>query len=243
MCSAWTFLEYEDRSNPSWKTTMFMTGSLLPSIVFCVMFCLNILAWSYGSTTSIGFSTAFYLVALWLVSMVLLVAGTIAGRQLYTNPSLPCPVRRTFVRPIPPNEWYMRPWFVSLVSGVLPFGSIFIEMYFIFTSFWNHKFYYVYGFMLLVFIILTIVTVCVTIVSTYFLLNAEDHRWKWTSLGSGASTGIYVFLYAIFYFYTKTLMTGFFQTCFYFGYMFLFATGISFLCGTVGYVGTSFFVS
>ena len=49
--------------------------------------------------------------------------------------------------------------------------------YFIFTSFWAYKIYYVYGFMLLVFIILMIVTVCVTIVCTYFLLNAEDYRW------------------------------------------------------------------
>jgi transmembrane 9 superfamily protein 3 len=48
--------------------------------------------------------------------------------------------------------------FVCMVTGVLPFGSIFMEMYFIFTSFWNYKFYYVYGFMLLVYLILIIVT-------------------------------------------------------------------------------------
>ena len=52
-----------------------------------------------------------------------------------------------------------------------------ISRYFIFTSFWAYKIYYVYGFMLLVFLILAIVTVCVTIVCTYFLLNAEDYRW------------------------------------------------------------------
>ena len=40
------------------------------------------------------------------------------------------------------------------LSGLLPFGSIFIEMYFMFSSFWNYKFYYVYGFLLLVFLIL-----------------------------------------------------------------------------------------
>ncbi len=40
------------------------------------------------------------------------------------------------------------------LSGILPFGSIFIEMYFMFSSFWNYKFYYVYGFLLLVFVIL-----------------------------------------------------------------------------------------
>jgi hypothetical protein len=38
------------------------------------------------------------------------------------------------------------------------------------------QFYYVYGFMLLVYIMLVIVSICVTIVSTYFLLNAEDYR-------------------------------------------------------------------
>ena len=38
------------------------------------------------------------------------------------------------------------------------------------------KFYYVYGFLFLVFLILTTVTVCVTIVVTYFLLNNEDYR-------------------------------------------------------------------
>ena len=67
----------------------------------------------------------------------------------------------------------METWLVTLLGGVLPFGSIFIEMYFIFTSFWAYKIYYVYGFMLLVFLILTVVTVCVTVVCTYFTLNAE----------------------------------------------------------------------
>ena len=52
-------------------------------------------------------------------------------------------------RPIPEKKWFMEPWVIVLVGGVLPFGSIFIEMYFIFTSFWAYKIYYVYGFMLL----------------------------------------------------------------------------------------------
>ena len=43
----------------------------------------------------------------------------------------------------------MEPWVIVALGGILPFGSIFIEMYFIFTSFWAYKIYYVYGFMLL----------------------------------------------------------------------------------------------
>merc|ERR1719158_2131934 len=112
-------------------------------------------------------------------------------------------------------------------------------MYFIFTSFWAYKIYYVYGFMLLVFLILLTVTICVTIVCTYFLLNAEDYRWQWTSFMAAGSTAGYVFFY---YFFFKTKMYGLFQTTFYFGYMGVFSLSLGILCGTVGYAGTSVFV-
>lgn len=37
-------------------------------------------------------------------------------------------------------------------------------------------------------------------------------------------------------------MTGFFQTAFYFGYMFMFCFGLAILTGAIGYLGTSVFV-
>lgn len=85
--------------------------------------------------------------------------------------------------------------------------------------------------MLLVFLILIIVTVCVTIVGTYFLLNAENYHWQWTSFFSAASTAVYVYLYSIYYYYVKTKMSGFFQTSFYFGYTLMFCLGLGILCG------------
>lgn len=88
-----------------------------------------------------------------------------------------------------------------------------------------------YGFMLLVFLILIIVTVCVTIVGTYFLLNAENYHWQWTSFFSAASTAVYVYLYSIYYYHVKTKMSGFFQTSFYFGYTLMFCLGLGILCG------------
>lgn len=91
--------------------------------------------------------------------------------------------------------------------------------------------YYVYGFMLLVFLILLIVTICVTIVGTYFLLNAENYHWQWTSFFSAASTALYVYIYSIYYYHVKTKMSGFFQTSFYFGYTLMFCLGLGILCG------------
>ena len=37
-------------------------------------------------------------------------------------------------------------------------------------------------------------------------------------------------------------MYGLFQTAFYFGYMALFSLAMGIMCGTIGYVGTAFFV-
>ena len=110
------------------------------------------------------------------VILPLTLVGTVLGRNLAGTPDYPCRINAV-PRPIPEKKWFMEPLVIIPLGGVLPFGSIFIEMYFIFTSFWAYKIYYVYGFMLLVFFILAIVTVCVTIVCTYFLLNAEDYRW------------------------------------------------------------------
>jgi transmembrane 9 superfamily protein 3 len=125
---------------------------------------------------------------------------------------------------------------------VLPFGSIFIEMYFMFTAFWSYKFYYVYGFMLLVYLILSLVTICTTIVAVYFVLNAENYHWQWMAFSCAGSTSFYVFLYSIFYFFYKTQMTGLLQVSFYFGYMFLFCLSLFFMCGAVGTWGATIFV-
>jgi len=45
------------------------------------------------------------------------------------------------------------------------------------------------------------------------------NRWHWTSFFASGSTAVYVFVYSVYYFFTKTNMSGFLQTCYYFGYM------------------------
>lgn len=180
---------------------------------------------------------------IWLfISTPLVLAGTYLGRHLGGTASWPCRVNH-IPHPIPPRRWFASAPVVVAVTGVLPFGSIFIEMYYVFTSFWNYKFYYVYGFMLLVYLILIVVTCCVTVVAVYFLLNSEDYRWHWQSFFAAGSTAFYVFLYVIYYFVFKTSMSGFLQTAFYFGYMGLFCLGMWLLCGTIGVMASTTFVT
>ncbi|KAE8690621.1 Transmembrane 9 superfamily member 1 [Hibiscus syriacus] len=233
---------YSCNGGKSWIKSMILTACLFPFMCFGIGFILNTIAIFYGSLAAIPFGTMVVVFVIWaFISFPLALLGTVVGRNWSGAPNNPCRVK-TIPRPIPKKKWYLTPSVVSLMGGLLPFGSIFIEMYFIFTSFWNYKVYYVYGFMLLVFLILIIVTVCVTIVGTYFLLNAENYHWQWTSFFSAASTAVYVYLYSIYYYHVKTKMSGFFQTSFYFGYTLMFSLGLGILCGAVGYLGSNLFI-
>ncbi|XP_066318612.1 transmembrane 9 superfamily member 1-like [Miscanthus floridulus] len=233
---------YSRHGGKNWIKAMAMTASLFPFMCFGIGLVLNTIAIFYGSLAAIPFGTMVVVFILWaFISFPLALLGTVVGRNWSGAPNNPCRVK-TIPRPIPEKKWYLTPSVIALMGGLLPFGSIFIEMYFVFTSFWNYKVYYVYGFMLLVFLILIIVTICVTIVGTYFLLNAENYHWQWTSFFSAASTAVYVYLYSIYYYHMKTKMSGFFQTSFYFGYTLMFCLGLGTLCGAVGYLGSTLFV-
>eukprot|EP00124_Ichthyophonus_hoferi_P000947 Ihof_evm8s41 gene=Ihof_evmTU8s41 len=217
---------YSRLQGKNWIKQLIVQASLFPSVICGVNFLINFVAISYNSARAIPFSTMLSVTAIGLfIILPLTLIGTLAGRNLAGQSNLPCRINPV-PRQIPEKKWYMAPIMISLMGGILPFGSIFIEMYFIFTSFWAYKIYYVYGFMALVLTILVVVTVCVDIVCIYFLLNAEDYRWWWTSFASAASTGFYVFMYSIYYYIYKTKMYGFFQTTFYFGYTLVLCIGL-----------------
>ncbi|GMT24604.1 hypothetical protein PFISCL1PPCAC_15901 [Pristionchus fissidentatus] len=226
----------------NWIKQALFGAFLLPSLVCGIAFLINFIAIYYHAARAIPFTIMLIVPVICIaVILPLTVVGTVLGRNMSGQGDYPCRVNAV-PRPIPDKKWFVQPWLIVLAGGILPFGSIFIEMYFIFTSFWAYKIYYVYGFTLLVTLILAVVTMCVTIVSSYFLLNAEDYRWRWTSFAAGASTSLYVYLYSIYYFLFKTKMYGLFQTAFYFGYMGLFSIALGLMCGTIGYIGTAKFV-
>lgn len=232
----------KEEGSSQWQQTMLLTLLLVPSLVMVVVFMLNCVALYYETSNTIPVSVTLKLLAIWIfVSLPLIVVGTLFGRHIGGKNDFPCRVN-AIPRQIPTCTWYTNPAVVIPVTGILPFGSIFIEMYFIFTSFWNYKFYYVYGFMMLVYLILIIVIMCTTVVAVYFILNAENYHWQWISFCSSASTAFYVFLYSVYYFLWKTKMNGFLQVSFYFGYMGLFCICFGVLCGTIGVIGASSFV-
>ena len=230
-----------------WQMVMALTVVLLPTILAAILFVLNGIALVYGTIYYIPFLAMMKLFFLWVfVSVPLNILGTLLGRhaKLGGKKSDPFPCRVNAIpRPIPDDiPWYGVPANLIPFAGLLSFGSIFIELYYILTSLWNYKFYHVYGFLLGVYAILVLVVCMTTIIVVYFCLNSENYLWQWTAFYSGGSTALYVFLYSIYYFTFKTSMNGLVQTAFYFGYMFLISLVLGVLCGTLGHWAASKFV-
>merc|ERR1740122_949611 len=62
------------------------------------------------------------------------------------------------------------------------------------------QYYYVFGFLLLVFFILIITCAEITVLFCYFQLCGENYHWWWRSFCTAGSTAIYVYLYSFVYF-------------------------------------------
>ena len=164
---------FHPEPSPEWIRVMLLSATLFPATIGAALVALNAVALGYGSTSVVPFWAMAKMFAIWAaVSLPLAVCGTIAGRRFGSSAAAPLRVNPV-ARPIPARPWFRSAPFVCLLAGFLPFGSIFIETYFIFSSFSTYKFYYVFGFMFAVYVILVLTTSCVTVVSTYFLLNSE----------------------------------------------------------------------
>lgn len=224
-----------------WKTNTLNVAFLFPTIVFCIFFGLNMLIWGEKSSGAVPFGTLFALFFLWFgISVPLVFVGSYFG---FKKPAIEDPVRTNKIpRQIPEQAWYMHPIFSILIGGILPFGAVFIELFFILTSIWLHQFYYLFGFLFIVFAILFVTCAEITIVLCYFQLCSEDYHWWWRAFLTSASSAVYLFAYSSFYFFTKLDITKPVSGILYFGYMFIASLGFFLLTGTIGFFACFVFV-
>ncbi|CAI7893609.1 unnamed protein product [Closterium sp. NIES-54] len=135
------------------------------------------------------------------------------------------------------------PWLLILAGGVLPFGTLYIELYFIMSSIWMQRVYYGFGFLFVVLILLMLVCAEVAVVFTYFQLTMEDYRWWWHSLFASGSVACYVFLFCVLYLvvdlrHMRSLLSATIFLC----YSLLMSLAIFLATGTVGFFASAYFV-
>ncbi|KAG1326561.1 putative Transmembrane 9 superfamily member 8 [Cocos nucifera] len=232
---------YKMFKGTEWKKITLSTAFMFPAVVFAIFFVLNSIIWGEKSSGAVPFTTMFALVLLWFgISVPLVFLGSYIG---FKQSATEDPVKTNKIpRQIPEQAWYMNPILSILVGGILPFGAVFIELFFILTSIWLQQFYYIFGFLFLVFLILVVTCVEITIVLCYFQLCSEDYLWWWRSYLTAGSSALYLFLYSIFYFVTKLEITKLGSAILYFGYMFIASYSFFVLTGTIGFYACFWFM-
>ncbi|KXJ23174.1 transmembrane 9 superfamily member 2 [Exaiptasia diaphana] len=224
-----------------WKSNVILSSFFVPGVVFGIFFILNLVLWVEGSSAAVPFTTLLALLALWFgISVPLTFLGAYLG---FKKLPIEQPVRTNQIpRQIPDQSIYTRPLPGIIMGGILPFGCIFIQLFFILNSIWSHQIYYMFGFLFVVCLILVLTVSETAMLLCYFHLCAEDYHWWWRSFLTGGCTAFYFFLYAIHFFYTKLTISGTASTFLYFGYTLIMVWLFFLFSGTVGFFSCFFFI-
>lgn len=126
------------------------------SIIFAVIFLLNLFLVGAGSSGAIPFGTILAVVVIWfLISVPLTIAGVWFGIR---HGALEHPTRvNPIPRQIPPGPTYLKKWPAAALAGLLPWAAAFVELFFVLSSLFGSKAYYAFGFLFLTLCIVILV--------------------------------------------------------------------------------------
>eukprot|EP00568_Trieres_chinensis_P000935 CAMPEP_0183306248 /NCGR_PEP_ID=MMETSP0160_2-20130417/10731_1 /TAXON_ID=2839 ORGANISM="Odontella Sinensis, Strain Grunow 1884" /NCGR_SAMPLE_ID=MMETSP0160_2 /ASSEMBLY_ACC=CAM_ASM_000250 /LENGTH=655 /DNA_ID=CAMNT_0025469589 /DNA_START=77 /DNA_END=2044 /DNA_ORIENTATION=+ len=224
---------YKSFRGRSWQMCTLFTATLFPGSVFGVFVFFNTILAFFKSTGSVPFVDLVIVAAMWCcVSIPMVFLGAYFG---YKADSITYPtVTSTIARAIPEPVLAMNPYVGMALAGMVPFAAAYVELFFIMTSLWMDQFYYVFGFTLIVYLILLVTCAEVTVLLCYYQLCSENHRWWWFSFFTAGSTAFYMFVYSAFWFKSLEASKLFITYLLYFGYMFLISYATFLVTGTVG---------
>jgi len=225
----------------AWQLCTIFTATLFPGCCFFIFLFFNIILFFFHSSGSVPIIDILIVASMWwCVSIPLVYVGAYFGykSQVITYPT----ETSTIPRAIPTSTFMLNPYISIIMAGLVPFAAAYVEFFFIMKSLWMDKYYYVFGFTFLVYIILMTTCAEVTILLVYYQLCSENHRWWWFAFFSGGSTAFYVFIYSIIWFRTLEASNIIITYMLYFGYMFITSLAIFLVTGMVGSISSLWFV-
>jgi len=130
-----------------------------------------------------------------------------------------------------------------LIWGLLLFGGIFAECFYLFTALWGNSMYYIIGHFSITFVFFVIKSIIFPIWMCVEQISNEDYRWQWRSVLIGGSPAPYVFLYSILYYNIHMNVNNTVGGLMYFAYSFIIALCVFVVGGAIGFFSCNCLVS
>lgn len=236
-CSARLYKAFRGRA---WQMCTIFTAALFPGIVFALFLFINTYTAFVHSSLSIPFLDVLIVTVMFCgVQIPLVFLGAFFG---YKQGTVEFPTKTsTVARAIPEMPFYFNPIAIMCLTGLIPFSSSFLELSYVLEGVWSGEFYYIFGYLTIVSVVMMLVAIEACILAVYWQFVNENHRWWWYSFISGGSIGLYLFLYCISYFNYLQTSSMFLTYILYFGYSFLMCVGLFLAVGSVCAMSSLYF--
>ena len=223
-----------------WLVNTILNSVIFPGTLLFGYCFINIILSIENSSAAVNILDIFSLFFLWLFCTTpLILIGSFLGIKS-KKIKIPCKYNKipTF---IPKKPWYLHYKFLTFITGIISFGTVFLEFYYVMSALWKHQIYFMATFLWIS--LLTFILVCgeVSIIIVYFNLCYGDYNWWWKSFLMGGSPVIYFVLYSIYYFFTMQIRRLSAMVV-YFGIMGLISAMSVFICGGMSVLMTFIFL-
>jgi len=215
----------------SWLKVSIFTSLLFPGTLVFGYIIVNIVLTIEKSNAAVNFSDIISLFLLWLLcTFPLILIGSFFGYK--TNPiNIPFNINK-IPSIIPSKPWYLHYRYITFLTGLIGFATIFIEFHYVMGALWRHQIYFLATFLWISFFLFIIIVGEMTILVVFYNLCYGDYNWWWKSFIVGSSPVIYFIIYSIIYFFYLRI-TRLSAMIVYFGLMGMISAMVIFICGTV----------
>ncbi|KAL7566492.1 hypothetical protein ACA910_000964 [Epithemia clementina (nom. ined.)] len=226
---------------PQLQKCVGMVALIIPGCFFASFCFLNVCLYFRHSTASLPILDVLIVLSGWLCGLIPLVvfgAYVASLQELIEYPTHTNPVPREI--PTPSSIW-KRPFVALLIAGILPYGSVYVEVFSLMASLWYRQYYYVFRVALVVSTLALWTAGVTSILMVCVQLRLENHRWWWFSIMCGGSVAACIAIYG-FWVFPMDLDPSFVTYMIYFLYMTWICFSIFLVFGAVGTLSCLFFL-
>ena len=223
-----------------WLLNALLTSVIFPGTLFVGYFFINIILAIEKSSATANASDILSLFILWIFcTFPLILIGSFLGTK-----SLPikAPCKTNPVPSfVPDKPWYLHYKIMTFITGIIAFGTFFIELNYVMGALWKHQIYFLAVFLWIALSLFIIICGEFAIIVVFWNLCYGDYNWWWKSFLIGASPVVYFIIFSVYYFFNLQIRR-LSAIVVYFGIMGLISAMAMFISGSMAVLITFVFV-